>query len=72
MEEDIKKIEEFIDEIKSCGGYDCCTSKTESCKPIENLIERYKQMESGLKQIYANLEILDISGSKEIIQELLK
>ena len=43
----------------------------EVCNKNKELEEKIRDIKNGLKQIYANLEILDISGSREIIQGLI-
>lgn len=65
---DVKEAIEYLEKRLSLlhRNYQFATEQA-----IEILIKRNREVEKGLKQIYANLEILDISNSKEIIQELL-
>lgn len=52
MEEDMKKIEEFIKDIDKCSLNDCSCGlkdKTRKCNLIRNLLKRYKELEEEVE-----------------------
>ena len=78
MEEDIKKIEEFINDIEECGLNDC-GRKYFDFNLLRNLLTRYKQLEEGCKTCVIREDLhnyvensIPKSKIKEKIDEQLK
>lgn len=69
MEEDIKKIEEFINDIEECGLNDCGKNYF-NFNLLRNLLTRYKECEESLLIVRDNY--IPKSKIKEKIKELNK
>ena len=74
INEDIEIVEELVEHnyLEDLGYLRDNNDYIRFNQALENLIKGYRELEKAIKQIGVNLEILDISGSQEIIQELME
>lgn len=69
MEEDLKKIEEFIEGIEECGLNDC-GKKHLDFNLLRNLLKAYKEAENQLDLDYVDNNYIPKSKVKEKIEEI--
>lgn len=51
MEEEIKRVEKFIEDIKGCGLSDCSSFKDEDVQALENLLHAYRILKENNKYL---------------------